>query len=131
MAVYVSSTYTTDTIKQLCLKTFLSKRLWHAYTKTTYQNQWSYRKQATKNGVKDEHTKNCASPKNSDLSYGRRCRKKIRKNLNHVFLVAWWRYTLNRIPFLTGSKSMGPPNFRWMIPIVKVKIMIMVGVFLL
>ena len=45
----------------LSFKIFLGKEIWHAYTKTTYQNQWSYRKQATKNRVQDEHTKNSTS----------------------------------------------------------------------
>jgi hypothetical protein len=62
----------------LSFNVFLGKQLRHAYTKTTYQNQWSHRKQTTKNRVKDEHTANGTSPKSFDLSYDQTCRKNIK-----------------------------------------------------
>ena len=94
-----------DSMNILSFNVFLGKQLWHAYTKTTYQNQWSHRKQTTKNRVKDEHTANGTSPKSFDLSYDQTCRKNIKyaKTKNNVFLGTWRRYTL---------KKKGCPTYR-------------------
>ena len=51
------------------------------------------KKQAARNRVKDQHTRNSTSPNNFDRSYDQRC---------------WWRYTLNYIRFkIQNSTSKG------------------------
>ena len=80
----------------ICFKRLLGKELQHAYTKTTYQNQWSY---------KSKQPKIKYISQNFDLSYDQRCRKKqtkfkTKKQQTTYFWETWWRYTLLFIGFL-------------------------------